>query len=118
MFFGVFLGFEHLFSLKPGEPCKKCCKQQLKGSRKLTQSAQGSVLAPVYTKSAEILPENTKSGKRAKRIPKNSSVHVCKSMKNRCTVVLRAELTYRALIISFIADSGSLRLILCDKLAF
>ena len=102
MFFGVFL--------------EKCCKQQLQGSRKLAQGAKSTVQAFVCRKNANVVPDNCKkSGKRFKRVPKNTSVNVCKSIKSWCTVVPRTELTYRTLTTTFLANSGSL--ILCAKLA-
>ena len=77
VFFGVFLAFEHSCSLKLGEPCEKCCKQQLQGLRKLEQGAQGTVLAFVCRKSANVVPEKCKEvEKGSKEYPKHKCTRV------------------------------------------
>ena len=59
-FFGVFLGFEHFCSVKPGKLCEKCCKKQLQGPGKLVRGTRGSILAFGCDKSANLVPENCK----------------------------------------------------------
>ena len=58
--FGVFLGFEHSCSTRPGKLCEKCYKQQLQGSRKPARGMKGSIMAFGCDKNADLVPKNCK----------------------------------------------------------
>ena len=60
LFFGVFLGFEHSYSVEPGKLYEKCYEKQLQGSRKLVQGTRSSVRTSSCDKSADSVPENCK----------------------------------------------------------